>query len=113
MTAREEIIQEMMTVPESILAEVLDFLRFLKTKQLQSSPLIKVVSPEGESQVALEGLHLIAEISSQSYRAQHSIEQVQHDLKQALMNSGYNSKESIVELVREVKQEMLSERESR
>lgn len=47
MTAREQILQEMVAVPEAILAEVLDFLRFLKAKQLQASPPITVVSPGG------------------------------------------------------------------
>jgi len=113
MTAREQIMQEMVAVPESILVEVLCFLRFLKAKQHRASPSITIVSPEGESNVALEALQQeIPEISSQLHFAQQPIEQVRQDLNQALRNSGYNTKESIVELVRDVKQEMLTERES-
>lgn len=37
MTVRDLIIEEMATVPEPILAEVLDFLRFLKVTRLPSS----------------------------------------------------------------------------
>jgi len=114
MTAREQILQEMVAVPEPILAEVLDFLRFLKAKQLQASPSITVVSPTGESQVAVEALQQeIPEVSAQIHLAQHPIEQVRQDLHQALRNSGYPTKESIVELVRDVKQEMLMDWESR
>ena len=38
MNSKEQILQEMTSVPEPILAEVLDFLRFLKSQRLQSSP---------------------------------------------------------------------------
>jgi hypothetical protein len=114
MTSKELILQEMAAVPEPILAEVLDFLRFLKAKRLQVSPSVTIVSPEGESNVALEVLKQeIPEISWQVHLAQNPIEQVQQDLNQALNNSGYISKESIVELVRDIKKEMLAERESR
>ena len=113
MTSKELILQEMVAVPEPILAEVLDFLRFLKAKQLQASPSVTVVSPERESSVALEALKQeIPEISSQIQLAQKPIEQVRQDLQQALRNSGCNSKEAIVELVHDVKKEMLTEWES-
>ena len=113
MTSKELILQEMAAVPEPILAEVLDFLRFLKSKRLQSSPSVTIVSPEGESKVALESLkQQIPEISSQSHLAEKPIEQVRQDINQAFIKSGYNSKESIVGLVRDVKKEMLAERES-
>ena len=114
MTAREQILQEIVAVPESILVEVLDFLRFLKAKQLQASPSITVVSPAGESQVTAEALRQeVSEVSVQIHLAQSPIKQVRQDLQQALRNSGYITKESIVELVRDVKQEMLMNRESR
>jgi hypothetical protein len=113
MSSKELILQEMAAVPEPILAEVLEFLRFLKAKRLQASPSVTIVSPEGESNVALEVLKQeIPEISLQIHLAQKPIEQVRQDLNQALNNSGYISKESIVELVRDVKKEMLAERES-
>ena len=113
MNSKEQILQEMTAVPEPILAEVLDFLRFLKSKRLQSSPSVTIVSPEEESKVALESLkQQIPEISSQLHLAEKPIEQVRQDLNRALSDSGYNSKESIVGLVRDVKKEMLAERES-
>lgn len=55
----------------------------------------------------------VPEVSVQIHLAQHPIEQVRQELQQALRNSGYTTKESIVELVRDVKQEMLMDRESR
>ena len=113
MTSKELILQEMDEVPEPILAEVLDFLRFLKAKRLQASPMVTVVSPEGEATVALEDLkQAIPEISSQLGSAQYPIEQVRQDLNQALINSGYTSKASIVELVRNIKKEIQVERDS-
>ena len=112
MTSKELILQEMAAVPEPILAEVLDFLRFLKAKRLQAYQTVTIVSPERESSVTLEALKQeIPEISSQIHLAQKPIEQVRQDLTQALSNSGYNSKESIVELVRDVKKDILAERE--
>ena len=113
MTSKEQLLQEMIAVLEPILAEVLDFLRFLKSKKLESPASVTIVSPEGESKVALESLKQeIPEISSQIHLAQKPIEQVRQELKQALSDSGYNSKESIVGLVRDVKKEMLADRES-
>lgn len=113
MTAKELILQEMSAVPEPILAEVLDFLRFLKAKHLQTSPSVTIVSPAGESTVALDALQQeIPELSSQIPLARTPIEQVRHDLNRALNSSGYDSNESIIELVRDVKREMLTERES-
>lgn len=112
MTVEEQLLQEMSAVPEPILAEVLDFLRSLKSKQLQDSSSVTIVSPTRESTVALEALQQeIPELSSQIHLAQTPIEQVRQDLNRALSDSGYNTRESIVELVREVKQEMLTERQ--
>lgn len=114
MTTKELILQEMAAVPEPILAEVLDFLRFLKAKRLSASPVVTVISPDGESKVPLASLEQeIPEISSQIHLAQKPIEQVRQDLNRALSSSGYDSRESIIELVRDVKKEMLAERESR
>ena len=113
MTSKELILQEMAAVPEPILAEVLDFLRFLKATRLQNPQTVTIVSPEGELKVALDSLQQeMPEISLQSHLAQNSIEQARQDLTRALSDSGYDSKESIVELVRDVKKEMLAERES-
>jgi hypothetical protein len=44
MSAKDLIIQEMEQVPEPMLEEVLDFLRFLKAKQLQESLEIPILS---------------------------------------------------------------------
>jgi hypothetical protein len=44
MSAKDLIIQEMEQVPEPMLEEVLDFLRFLKAKQLQERLEIPILS---------------------------------------------------------------------
>ena len=44
MSAKDLIIQEMEQVPEALLEEVLDFLRFLKTKEMQEKLEIPVLS---------------------------------------------------------------------
>ena len=114
MTVRDLIIEEMATVPEPILAEVLDFLRFLKVTRLQSSRFVTIVSPEGESQVSLNVLQQdLPEMGLQSQLAEQSIEQLRQDLNRSLYNCGYTTKDSIIELVRDVKKEMMAEQESR
>ena len=57
MNSKEQILQEMTAVPEPILAEVLDFLRFLKSKQLQSSPSVTIVSPFGKADGFISSNH--------------------------------------------------------
>ncbi len=44
MSAKDLIIQEMAQVPEALLEEILDFLRFLKTKEMQEKLEIPVLS---------------------------------------------------------------------
>lgn len=44
MSAKDLIIQEMQQVPEALLEEVLDFLRFLKAKEMQEKLEIPVLS---------------------------------------------------------------------
>ena len=44
MSAKDLIIQEMEQVPEALLEEVLDFLRFFKTKEMQEKLEIPVLS---------------------------------------------------------------------
>ena len=113
MSAKDQILQEMSSAPEAVLSEVLDFLRFLKAKQQQESPAIALVSPEGETQVTLATLQQeIPTLASQMPSAQKPIAQVRRELNRALTNSGFDSKEALVGLVRDVKREMLSERES-
>jgi hypothetical protein len=75
--------------------------------------MVTIISPEGESKVALDSLKQeIPEISLQNHLAQNPIEQIRQDLSRALSGSGYDSKESIIELVRDIKKEMLAEQES-
>ena len=113
MTSKELILQEMVEVPEPILAEVLDFLRFLKATRLQTPQTVTIVSSEGETKVALDSLKQeIPEILWQSHLTQNPMEQVRQELILALRNNGYSSKESIIQLVRDVKKEMLAEGES-
>ncbi|MEQ9359752.1 hypothetical protein [Coleofasciculus sp. F4-SAH-05] len=113
MTSKDLILQEMGEVPEPILAEVLDFLRFLKATRLQTPQTVTIVSSAGETKVALDSLKQeLPEISWQSDLAKNPMEQVRQELILALRNSGYSSSESIVGLVRDVKREMLAEGES-
>ena len=113
MSVKDLIVEEMATVPEPILAEVLDFLRFLKVTRLQSSRFVTIVSPEGESQVFLDALQQdLPAIAIQSQLAEQSIEQLCQDLNRSLYNCGYTTKDSIIELVRDIKKEMIAEQES-
>lgn len=113
MTAKELILQEMEAVPEPVLAEVLDFLRFLKAKRSQPEHQVTIVSEEGETTVPLTAL---AEqepgLAPYILATPMPIKQMCDELKQALNRAGYNSREKVVELVREVRQEMLAEQES-
>ncbi|MGD1856146.1 MAG: hypothetical protein ACFB2W_18040 [Leptolyngbyaceae cyanobacterium] len=113
MTPKEMILQELETAPELILAEVLDFLRFLKAKRAQSGKQITVVSPSGEMTVPL-GILAAQEPSIAKYitATPTPIQQIRDELKQALERAGYDSREKIVGLVQEVKQEMLAEEDS-
>lgn len=114
MMTKELILQEIESMPEATLVEVLDFVRSLKTKQVEASPHITVVTPTGESVVPLESLPLVLPGRPSSDQPEPvSIAQVRQDLQEALVRSGYDSKEAIAALLRDVKQEMLIERESR
>ena len=100
-------------MPEPMLAQVLNWMQSLKAEQLNESPHLTVSSAEGESRVPIESLkdeHLGIVIGRETTTGQ--IEQVCQELNTALRNSGYCSGASIVDLVREVKQEMLAEQES-
>ena len=109
MNTKDQILQEISTAPEALLSEVLDFLRFLKAKH-QQSPTIALVSPAGETQVTLASLQQeIPSLAAQLPVAQQPIAQVRQELNRALVNSGYNSKDAIVELVRDVKREMCAD----
>lgn len=113
MTAKELILQEMEAVPEPVLAEVLDFLRFLKAKRFQSRQQVTIVSAEGEMTVPLTTVAVQEpSLAPQIMATPMPIKQMCDELKQALNRGGYNSREKIVELVREVKQEILAEQDS-
>ena len=113
MQTKELILKEMEAVPESILAEVLDFLKFLKAKRAQPEKQVTVVSAAGETSVSLVTLAAQEpDIASQLMATPMSVHQMCDELRQALTQNGYTSREKIVDLVREVKQEMLSERET-
>ncbi|MBE9141144.1 hypothetical protein IQ254_28750 [Nodosilinea sp. LEGE 07088] len=106
--------QELDHTPDSILEEVLDFLHYLKLKQ-QRSKTIRIISTEGESTVALGDAQLAGVFDGTTawQKPLAPLAQLQQELRQALVESGYSSKESIVELVREVKREMADEREAK
>jgi hypothetical protein len=112
MTPRDLIMQELDHTSDSILEEVLDFLHYLKLKQ-QRSKTIRIVSAEGESTVALGDAQMVGVFDGITawQKPLAPLAQLQQELRQALVESGYSSKEAIVELVREVKREMADERE--
>jgi hypothetical protein len=67
MTIKELLLQEIESTPETVLAETLDFLRFLKTKQ----PEIQYLPQESQAEVTTEQIDLnetSTENSQQPYR---------------------------------------------
>lgn len=114
MTPKELIMQELDDTSDSILEEVLDFLHYLKLKQ-QRSKTIRIISPEGESTVALGDAQIAGVFDGVTalQKPLAPLAQLQQELRQALVESGYSSKEEIVELVREVKREIADEREAK
>lgn len=107
MTTKELILQELEAVPEPVLAEVLDFLRFLKAKRAQPGQQVIVISDKGETTVPLAVLAAQdPKVAEQIAATSLPVEQMSHEFRQALDRSGYDSRESIVELVREVKREL-------
>lgn len=110
MTTKELILQEMEAMPEPVLVEVLDFLRFLKAKRAEPGQQVTVVSVEGEMTVPLTALAAQdPRIAEQIMATQMPAKQMCDELRQALDIGGYTSREQIVELVREVKQETLKD----
>ena len=114
MTPKDLIIQELDHTSDSILEEVLDFLHYLKLKQRQSK-VIRIISGEGESTVTLDDARMVGMLDGATgwQRSLPPLAQLQQEIRQALVESGYSSKEAIVELVQEVKREMLDEREAK
>ena len=111
MKTKDLILQEMEAVPEPILAEVLDFLKFLKTKRIPSDKRVTVVSATGEVSVPLAVLaSQKPEIAHQLMTEPMPVRQMCDELQQALSQSGYTSREKIVDLVQDVKREMLVEK---
>jgi hypothetical protein len=110
MTAKELIVREMEAVPEPVLTEVLDFLRFLKAKRAEPGQQVTVVSAEGEMSVPLTALAAQdPRIAEQITATPMPVNQMCDELRQALDRGGYTSREHIVGLVREVKQEILKD----
>ncbi|MEL7223974.1 MAG: hypothetical protein AAGL17_03700 [Cyanobacteria bacterium J06576_12] len=113
MKTKELILQEMETVSEPVLVEVLNFLQFLKAKRASADKQVTVVSSTGEVAVALSELaKQVPEIEGPLMAKPMPVSQMCDELKQALAQNGYTSREKIVELVQDVKREMLAERES-
>lgn len=114
MTPKDLIIQELDHTPDSILEEVLDFLHYLKLKQRQSKA-IRIISGEEESTVTLGDAEMAGMLDGAIgwQTSLPPLAQLQQEIKQALVESGYSSKEAIVELVQEVKREILDEREAK
>ncbi|MEL6491922.1 MAG: hypothetical protein AAFQ95_18355 [Cyanobacteria bacterium J06621_3] len=113
MKTKELTLQEMEAVPEPILAEVLDFLKFLKAKRNQLDKQVTVVSASGEEKVSLAELAMQdPEVAKYLTVVPIPVQQMCDELKQALTDGGYISREEIIALVQDVKQEMLAEREA-
>ena len=113
MNTKELILKEMEAVPEPILAEVLDFLQFLKAKRVSPKKRVTVVSSKGEKSIPLATLATQEpEIAEQLVVEPMPVRQMCDELKQALTQSGYISRENIIDLVQDVKREMLAERDA-
>ncbi|MEO1387994.1 MAG: hypothetical protein AAFV85_11545 [Cyanobacteria bacterium J06634_6] len=113
MKTKELIVQEMEAVSEPILAEVLDFLKFLKAKSNQLDKQVTVVSASGEEKVSLATLAMQdPEVAKYLTAVPVPVQQMCDELKKALTDGGYTSREDIIDLVKEVKLEMLAEREA-
>jgi len=109
MNTRDLILQEIEDTPKSILEEVLDFLRYLKQKCQQTKSVV-VVSDGQEARVALEDVLGNERLQDQFLRQPLSpVDKIQREMGEALAAGGYETREQIVELVQEVKREMLDE----
>ncbi|MEM9009243.1 MAG: hypothetical protein AAGE59_37800 [Cyanobacteria bacterium P01_F01_bin.86] len=110
MTTKDLIAQEMADMPNILLEEVLDFLRDLKQKHQQTKSVL-VVSEGKESRIALEAV-LDGETLKDQFlgRSLSPVDKIQRELKQALAAGGYETREQIIDLVQDVKREMLDER---
>lgn len=110
MTTKDLIVQEMEQTPDIILEEVLDFLRYLKQKH-QSTASVLVISEGRETRVVQEEVLGHETLKDQFLRQPLSpVEQIQRELREALTAGGYETREQIVDLVQDVKREMLDER---
>ncbi|MEM9265397.1 MAG: hypothetical protein AAGA46_07730 [Cyanobacteria bacterium P01_F01_bin.13] len=79
----------------------------------QQEKQITIVSADGERRVPLSVLaDEDPRIAEQITSTPLPMDQMHHKLRQALEKNGYTSREKVVELVREVRQEMLAEQES-
>lgn len=110
MTTQDLIMREMADLPPSLLEEVLDFLRYLKQKHQQEKS-VRVVSEGQETRVDVTEV-LGSEALKDRFLRQplSSVEQIQRELREALAAGGYGTREHVVDLVQEVKREMLDER---
>lgn len=110
MATKDLLVQEIEHTPDNILEEVLDFLRYLKQKHQQIKSVV-VVSEGQEARVALEDVLGGDNLQDRFLRQSLSpVDKIQRELKEALAAGGYETREQIVELVQEVKREMLDER---
>ena len=113
METKALILKEIESVSEPILTEVLDFLISLKAKRTLGKKQISVVSASGEVSVSLETLAMQEpELANQIIAEPMPVKDMCDELRQALDRSEYTTRESIVELVQDVKREMLLEQEA-
>jgi hypothetical protein len=64
MTLKELLIQEIASTPDNILAETLDFLRFLKAKETQTSPKVAVAEESNHTRVNSTGYSLLEHLKT-------------------------------------------------
>lgn len=64
MTIKEQLLQEMESTPDALLAETLDFLRFLKTKPARTQPTSEVVSSTTHLAINSTGRSLVEHLKT-------------------------------------------------
>jgi hypothetical protein len=98
-------VQELEDTPETILEEILFFLRQRKQEH-QRTKTVRMISDGEEVLVPLEDiLETLNLKSSVLQQPTKPVTQIQQELREALAAGGYATREQIIELVQEVKHE--------
>ncbi|MEC4986528.1 MAG: hypothetical protein SAJ37_10510 [Oscillatoria sp. PMC 1068.18] len=89
MTVREKLLQEIAQSSDAFVEEVLNFVLFTKSRRSETSP------------------------NSQQLENKFTLADLQQHTQQTLKEAGYDTREKIVQLVQEIKQEMIIERQNK